>query len=223
MGKTYRKNHAVPISYSFNSPHNRDFAKRNKRKHQHSLRNKNRNKDETTIDYYQSSPYTLKSRWSNYVGDTQIIPSIKHIYDYDDEIKTEYCDEIEKLKTECYEQIYKIQDDTYLNRTDRINHLNEYYKNINWKELNVLDEINFRHQYNKVDLSELDLFNLEKNKYLYRKKINWNDNKLDHKDFVEHIIDNSLTENQEKSMKIRKKQLERRGKEGQFKGHHQYY
>ena len=60
MGKTYRKNHAILISYSFNSPHNRDFAKRNKRKHQHSLRNKNRNKDETTIDYYQSSPYTLK-------------------------------------------------------------------------------------------------------------------------------------------------------------------
>ena len=219
MGKTYRKNHSIPISYSWNSPHSRDFAKRNKRKHQHSLRNKNRNKDEMTIDYYQDSPYTLKHRWSNYLGDTQIIPTINYIYDYNDEIKTEYYDEIEKLKTEYYEQFYKIQDVTYLNRTDRINYLNEYYKNINWKELSVFDEINFRHQYNKIDLSELDIFNSIKNKYLYYKKINWNDKQLDHKDFVDYIIENSLIENQKKSMKIRKKQIERRGKEGQFKGH----
>ena len=133
MGKTYRKNHSIPISYSWNSPHSRDFAKRNKRKHQHSLRNKNRNKDEMAIDYYQDSPYTLKNRWSNYLGDTQIIPTINYIYDYNDEIKTEYYDEIEKLKTEYYDQFYKISDDTYLNRTNKIKYLNEYYKNINWK------------------------------------------------------------------------------------------
>lgn len=219
MGKTYRKNHKIPISYSWSSPHSRDFAKRNKRKHQHSLRNKNRNKDEMTIDYYQDSPYTLKSSWSNYLGDTQIIPTINYIYDYDEEIKTEYHDEIEKLKTEYRKQCHKIPDVTYLNRTDRIKNLNEYYKNINWKEFSVFDEINFRHQYNKIDLCELDIFDSVKNKYLYYKKINWNDNQLDHKDFVEYIMNNSLRENQKKSMKIRKKQIERRGKEGQFKGH----
>ena len=168
MGKTFRKNDAQPISYSWSSPHSRGFAKRNKRKHQHSLRNKNRNKDEMTIDYYQNSPFTLKfKRWSNYKHNTKVIPTLKIMYDYEDEIKTEYFDEISEI--EPYER--------------------------SWFNMYSIPRI------------------------FYYKKINWKDNKVNHKDFVEHIIENSISSHQMDDMKIRKKQIERRGKEGIFKGH----
>ena len=161
MGKTFRKNDAEPISYSWSSPHSRGFAKRNKRKHQHSLRNKNRNKDEMTIDYYQNSPFTLKfKRWSNYRHNTKVIPTLKFMYDYEDEIKTEYFDEISEI--EPYER--------------------------SWFNMYSIPRI------------------------FYYKKINC-------KDFVEHIIENSISINQMDDMKIRRKQIERRGKEGIFKGH----
>jgi len=221
MGKTFRKNQAIPISYSGDAPHNRSFAKRNKRKRQHSLRNKNRKIDEMTLGYCMDSPYILKYG-SNYSNENKVIPKIKWMYDYKDEIKTEYFDEINKMRDEFFNKFHETMNYETINSfysTTSINFRNNYYKNINWNELSFIDEINFRHQFNKINWNELDLFSIYKNRYLFWKKINWSDNKVDHDVFVDYIITNSVNEKQEGDMKIRKKQIERRGKEGQFKGH----
>ena len=227
MGKTFRKNDAMPISYSVYAPHNRGFAKRNKRKRQHSLRNKNRKIDEMTFGYCMDSPYILKDtrrHASKYSNETKVIPKIGWMYDYKDEIKTQYFDEIEKMRDEYFDKFYKMVKDEqigiiYSKSPVLINYRNQYYKNINWNELSFIDEINFRHQFNKINWCKFDIFDTIKNGNLFWKKINWSDNKVDHKDFVEYIINNSVDELQKKHMNIRKKQIERRGKEEIFKGH----
>ena len=60
MGKTFRSFEIWPTSVGYGSPHNRGFAHRLKKKHHHTLRNKNRNKDELDIDYKQDTKYKIK-------------------------------------------------------------------------------------------------------------------------------------------------------------------
>ena len=150
MGKTFRSFEIWPTSVGYGSPHNRSFAHRLKKKHHHTLRNKNRNKDEFDIDYKQNTKYKMKRDFKRRSPpSTYPIPNAynKSCFIYQDSLK----------------EIYS-------------------------------EELGFTY-------------------------INWNNEKLNLEETLEKIIKESSIEHNVYHANLLKKQINRRGRQGMFKGH----